>query len=223
LLGSAGLPLSSLQRPRAVDDEEREMFLTKLLVGKEVLMDRDESPQKAAECKKLFIPPVDPATNLRYNTVTGKTAGSQVWVVYENGRAYPDYLVRYYRGSRDRKRTPFENEREAVKKSAKTRMRNGESPEGAPDLEMGNVAASIWEYAGNDDWEPYADHHQVLLETAYEFYTNNNASSSRLLRITVGAWEYEIDFATMVQTNIQHPSHRQRSVQRQLKNDARFV
>ncbi len=185
-------------------------------------MDRNESLQKAAECKKLFIPPVDPTTNMKYNTVTGYTAGSQVWVVYENGRAYPDYLVRYYRGSRDRMRTPFENEREA-KKSVKTKMKKGESPEGAPDLEMGNVAASIWEYAGNDDWEPYADHHQVLLETAHKFYTNYNASSSGLVRITVGAWEYEIDFAAMVQTNIQHPSHRQRSIRRQQKNEARFV
>ncbi len=185
-------------------------------------MNRDESPQKAAECKKLIIPPVDPTTNLKYNTVTGYTAGSQIWVVYENGRAYPDYLVRYYRDSRDRTRTPFENEREA-KKSVNPRIKKGECPEGAPVLEAGNVAASIWEYAGNDDWEPYADHHQVLLETAYKFYTNNNASSSSLVRITVGAWEYEIDFAAMVQTNIQHPSHRQRSVRRQLKNDSSSI
>ncbi|KAI2502805.1 hypothetical protein MHU86_11629 [Fragilaria crotonensis] len=217
-LGTAGLPSTSLQRPRAVDGE-REMFLTKLLVGKEVLMNREESPQKAAECKKLIIPPVDPVTNLKYNTVTGNTAGSQVWVVYENGRAYPDYLVRYYRGSRDRKRTPFENEHEAMKKSVKTRMKKGEPLECAPDLEMGNVAASIWEYEGDDDWKAYADHHQVLLETAFQFYTVNNASSSSIVRISAGAWEYEVDFAAMVQRNIQHHNNRQRAVRRRLKDD----
>lgn len=217
-LGAAGFLLSSSPRAGAVD-EEREMFLTKLLVGKEVLMNREESPQKAAECKKLIIPPVDPATNLKYNTVTGYTAGSQVWVVYENGRAYPDYLVRYYRGSRDRKRTPFENEHEAMKKSVKTRMKKGEPLECAPDLEMGNVAASIWEYEGDDDWKAYADHHQVLLETAFQFYTVNNASSSSIVRISAGAWEYEVDFAAMVQRNIQHPNNRQRAVRRRLKDD----
>jgi hypothetical protein len=217
LLGSAGLPPSSLQRPRAVDDE-REMFLTKLLVGKEVLMNRDESPQKEAECKKLIIPPVDPTTNLKYNTVTGYTAGSQVWVVYENGRAYPDYLVRYYRGSRDRKRTPFENECDAMKKSVKMRMKNGESPECAPDLEVGNVAASIWEYAGDDDWKPYADHQQVELETAFQSYTMK-PPSLKVVRIRAGAWEYEIDLAAMVQRNIQHPNNRQRSVRRRLTYD----
>ena len=31
----------------------------------------------------------------RYDTVTGETGGSKVYVVYENGRAYPEYLVTY--------------------------------------------------------------------------------------------------------------------------------
>ena len=217
LLSLAGLPPSSLQRPGAVG-EEREMFLTKLLVGKEVLMDRNESPQKAAECKKLIIPPVDPTTNLKYNTVTGYTAGSQVWVVYENGRAYPDYLVRYYNGSRDQNRTPYENEREAMKKTSKKRIKKRPTPKVAPDIETGNSVEFIWEFSDNNNWTPYADHHQVVLQTAFQFYTDNNASSSSLVRITAGDWEYEIDLAAMVQTNIQHPNKRQRPIRRRLKN-----
>jgi hypothetical protein len=31
----------------------------------------------------------------RYDTVTGDTGGSKVYIVYENGRAYPEYLVTY--------------------------------------------------------------------------------------------------------------------------------
>jgi|EP01047_Picozoa_sp_COSAG01_P015538 hypothetical protein len=50
-------------------------------------MDRDISDAKAAECKALVVPPVNPATGEKYHTVTGNTAGSQVWIVYENGRA----------------------------------------------------------------------------------------------------------------------------------------
>jgi hypothetical protein len=42
----------------------------------------------------------------------------QVWIVYENGRAYPDYLVRYYKGKRD-KRTPYESLQEAEAKLGK--------------------------------------------------------------------------------------------------------
>jgi hypothetical protein len=32
----------------------------------------------------------------------------------ENGRAYPDYLVRYYRGERDPSRTPYVTKHEAM-------------------------------------------------------------------------------------------------------------
>ncbi|KAI2497146.1 hypothetical protein MHU86_17349 [Fragilaria crotonensis] len=198
-LGTSGLLPSSVQRPGAVKDEH-EMFLTKLLVGKEVLLDRDESPLIAAECKKLIIPPTDPVTNLKYNTVTGHTAGSQVWVVYENGRAYPDYLVRYYRGSRDRNRTPFENEDEAR--------------EGAPDVEMGNGITFIWEYEGDDDWTPFSDSHQVELETAFQSFAVSRTSSSSLVRIHAGQWEYVVDVVAMLQRNIRHPNNRQRSVRR---------
>ena len=49
----------------------------------------------------------------KFNTVTGNTAGSQVWIVYENGRAYPDYLVRFYRTKRDPARTPFASRADA--------------------------------------------------------------------------------------------------------------
>jgi hypothetical protein len=75
---------------------DREMFLTKLLVGNEIEMNRD-SLLHQIECHALTVPPINPITGLRYDTVTGKTRGSQVWIVYENGRAYPEYLIRYSR------------------------------------------------------------------------------------------------------------------------------
>lgn len=75
------LSSGSSSRPGGKGDE-REMFLTKLLVGNEVFLDRDVSSQKAQEYKQLTVPPTDPKTGLKYNTVTGNTGGSQVWVVY---------------------------------------------------------------------------------------------------------------------------------------------
>jgi hypothetical protein len=65
------------ERPGGAQDE-REMFLAKLLVGDVVMMNRDESDAKAAECKKLIVPPPNPVTGKKYNTVTGNTGGSQV-------------------------------------------------------------------------------------------------------------------------------------------------
>ena len=49
----------------------------------------------------------------KFNAVTGNTAGSQAWIVYENGRAYPDYLVRFYRSTRDPARTPYASRADA--------------------------------------------------------------------------------------------------------------
>ena len=213
------------ERPTGVEGE-REMFLAKLLVGNEVLMNRDENSQKARECKALTVPPVDPKTNARYNSVTGHTAGSQVWVVYENGRAYPDYLVRYYRGSRDPKRTPFKSKREAAKSAAKKKGAMQEAALEDVDLESGNLggnssndATILWEYLDNDDWKPYGRPHQVALEAAYQSFTVTGFTKSSKVRIKSDEWEYEIDVNAMVQTNTEHITRRQRDVRRRVLDD----
>jgi hypothetical protein len=219
--GSSGSVAASTERPGAVGGEQ-EMFLTKLLVGSEVLMNRDESQAMADKCRALTVPPVDPRTNLKYNTVTGHTSGSQVWVVYENGRAYPDYLVRYYRGTRDSKRTPFKNKQEAMKRAAKTKTRTSGIARECPndtDLESG----VIWEYLDNDGWKPYTDPHQAVIESAFRSFAVTKRSKSSKVRISTSEWEYEVDVASKVQKNIKHPSNRQRDVRRRLSDDTTSV
>jgi hypothetical protein len=66
---------------------QRSFFLVKLLAGEEVHLPSDGS---------LRVCPDKPGGG-RYDTVTGTTAGSKVYIVYENGRAYPEYLVTYRR------------------------------------------------------------------------------------------------------------------------------
>ena len=62
-------------------------MLTKLLVGAEVFLPPNGT---------LKMPPDKPdAGGLRYDTVIGSTGGSKVYIVYENARAYPEYLVTY--------------------------------------------------------------------------------------------------------------------------------
>mmetsp|Transcript_28279 Transcript_28279/g.41030 ORF Transcript_28279/g.41030 Transcript_28279/m.41030 type:complete len:836 (+) Transcript_28279:124-2631(+) len=112
------------------EEDEREMFLAKLLVGNMIFIDRDESPEKASECRKLTVPPTDASTGLKYNTVRGETSGSQVWIVYENGRAYPDYVVRYYKGRRDINRTLYKTRNEATR--SKKRKQKSSSPKSSP-------------------------------------------------------------------------------------------
>jgi WWE domain/Poly(ADP-ribose) polymerase catalytic domain len=219
-------PLSSV----AVDGrsigkhDEREMFLTKLLVGNATELNRDESAQKAAEYRALTVPPTNSRTNLKYNTVTGHTGGSQVWIVYENGRAYPDYLVRYYRSKRDPTRTPWESKAEAVQASklppralaatAPVATTEATTDSDMDDLETGQTGDHVWEYMDSAIWKPYSSHHQVSLESAFQYFLKH--PDQKCADIRSNDWGYSIDFCTMLQTNVEHHTHTQRKVQRRL-------
>ena len=63
------------------------LLFVKLLVGKAVEME----PKRSL----AYPPDRTDGSELRYNSVTGKTVNSQVYIVYENKRAYPEYLVQY--------------------------------------------------------------------------------------------------------------------------------
>jgi len=204
----------SRDRPVGRSDE-REMFLTKLLGGKEVLMNRDESEQKRLECKKLTVPPMIPGTGSKYNTVTGHTGGSQVFVVYENGRAYPEYLIRYYRGARDPKRTPFDSKNEAMG-GGEASTASASDASDASDLETGNYNGGIWEWMDNNKgWKLYSPSEQVAIEAAYKAYNANPNNASQTVQIKAGDdWTYEVDVVKMVQTNMEHPGRRQRDIRR---------
>ena len=102
------------------------MMLCNLLLGDCVAMDRDKHGLKQT-CHRLVAPPYlncdkktfEGGNGPKYNSVAGWTQTfrngtknpdcprSKIWIVYENGRAYPEYLVRYYRGQRDPSRTPL--------------------------------------------------------------------------------------------------------------------
>ena len=209
-------------------EDEREMFLAKLLVGKTVEMNRDESPQKATECSSLTVPPIDPLTGMKYNTVTGWTGGSHIWVVYENGRGYPDYLVRYYRGTRDPARTPYESrphEDRATSAASPTPKRTSRGSfvfrkssqsstfeKSESTLRPETVKKFVWEYE-DKGWLPIASGSQAMIDSAYMSYKSGVLPASTLMFKTE-TWTYEIDFDTMRQTNISHSSHRQRNVRR---------
>lgn len=177
-------------------DGEYEMFYVRLLVGKQYEMARNEKNEK------LTCPPIDPSSGtkrLKFNTVKGYTGGSDVWVVYENGRAYPLYIVRYYCGDRDPARTPFEK-----KEDASTSM--------GDDVSTGRHQwnRGVWKFEDDDGWKPYGQENQFILMQAYESYKFQGGSQT--VSIGAGKWNYEVDFESMVQTNVDHKRHRKRRV-----------
>lgn len=56
------------------------MFMAQVLIGKEIVMNPDRT---------LKEPPLQPGTNLKYDSVKGNTGGSDVIMVYSNKKAYP--------------------------------------------------------------------------------------------------------------------------------------
>uniref|UniRef100_A0A7S2I1X7 Poly [ADP-ribose] polymerase n=1 Tax=Helicotheca tamesis TaxID=374047 RepID=A0A7S2I1X7_9STRA len=200
------------ERPGSAQGE-REMFLAKLLVGNEIYMNRDESQAKAEECKRLTVPPADQHSGLKYNTVTGNTGGSQVWIVYENGRAYPDYLIRYYRGRRDSSRTPFKKREEAMRKSKKSIFEQA-LPEFKSIIAVPAPSNKVtWEYFDNG-WKPYAKAAQTELEATYQAFIGTNNTGNHIVRVQGSEWTYEVDIRTMNQTNIEHSNRTKRDVRR---------
>ena len=70
---------------------QKEIFLAKVLTGDSCLSDPDSS---------LRMPPLKPSTEgeqlrVRYDTVAGFTGGFQVYMTYDNQKAYPAYLITY--------------------------------------------------------------------------------------------------------------------------------
>jgi len=75
------------------DPNIRQMFLAEVIVGDSKFMKPDRS---------LVVPPEKPKKEAssglaaeRYDSVSGITGGSRVWIVYDNNKAYPTYLITY--------------------------------------------------------------------------------------------------------------------------------
>jgi hypothetical protein len=142
--------------------------------------------------------------------------------ITENGRAYPDYLVRYYRGARDPDRTPY-----ADKNQAMMSIQRPACPTEDDDLDVDTTETGLagndtsasagnvsWEYADDSGWTSYGDSHQAVLEASYQNFLRNKPTTTPPCRIQTNAWAYEVDFEGMVQTNLGHPGHRLRPVRR---------
>lgn len=204
--------------------QDRELFLVNLLVGESVFLDRNEGPWMEEACKNLVNPPDNPQRyGLKFDTVEGEIddeAKTRVFVVYENGRAYPEYLVRYYKGERDPARTPHQSLEEAlVEKALKVRAaeeakENEKGSTAQPEDDMHSVSSIvsvevIWQFVNdNGEWENYLNGHQIQIEQSYKH------DSAGIVTIQHFPWTYAIDFNVNVQTNLDHEDLKSRKVRR---------
>lgn len=229
-VNAAKFPRGSLRQ----EGEDREIFLVKLLVGQATVMNHLDNEEK---CRRLVAAPENPNTDgLRYDTVSGTAIDqTKIHTVYENGRAYPSYLIRYYKGLRDPSRTPFETQADGLadanmdttqstlssgidtsmddSSGSSNGIRNARSTSAHPtnDIEQGtlNGSGSLWMYE-NDEGEqiPFSREHQSEIENVYQ--VDQRASFT----MESNLWTYNVDLSTMTQTNRDHPAHRQRSISR---------
>lgn len=139
-------------------------------------------------------------------------------MVYENGRAYPEYLVRYYKGPRDPERTPYETLEDAVN-GEKMRESSqeldgkhlGSAATTQPEDDMNSVSSvqGIWQFEDDkNDWGNYQEAHQVQIEEAYQRDPNGFTTIEHF------PWTYVIDFGINTQTNLDHPDKTTRKVRR---------
>uniref|UniRef100_A0A6V2BF44 WWE domain-containing protein n=1 Tax=Ditylum brightwellii TaxID=49249 RepID=A0A6V2BF44_9STRA len=194
------------ERPDFMEGE-KEMFLAKLLVGNEIRISRSHG-FTSGDLQRMTE--VDVKSGTRYITVTGEDNRqdnkSNVWIVYENGRAYPDYLVRYYNGQRDPERTPYRTREEASrKKHSKRILTKGDKdlPEFLTTLAMSDPHTVQWEFF-DVGWVPYLQTAHEQLEAAYlNSLSDGNEGNYDVVRVKGIDFSYDVNIKTMTQTNVE--------------------
>jgi WWE domain len=73
----------------------------------------------------------------------------------------------------------------------------------------------VWEYIDAGCWKRYSTGHQAILEAAYLEYVKHPANKNgKCSNIRSDKWGYQVNFSTMVQTNVEHQNCTQHPVQR---------
>ena len=210
------------------------MMLCNLLLGDCVAMDRDKHGLRET-CHRLVAPPYrncdkktfEGGNGPKYNSVAGWTQTfrngtknpdcprSKIWIVYENGRAYPEYLVRYYRGQRDPSRTPLAKPSAGrAKKGARKRGGAVAADDGGDDAAAAAAGvATLWTVHQEEQQKevPLPQHLNKQVEAAFQ----KGLPTRFMFRHAFGdaaAFDYEINLSTPSNSTGEHSF-----VQRNLK------
>ncbi|CDW84031.1 UNKNOWN [Stylonychia lemnae] len=71
-----------------IQNRTYQMFFARVTVGQNIKLESDTT---------LKMPPMNGNQSKRYDSVQGYTKGSNVFMIYANKKAYPEYLITYYR------------------------------------------------------------------------------------------------------------------------------
>jgi hypothetical protein len=130
-------------------------------------------------------------------------------------------LVRYYKGERDPKRTPFATQKEAMQFQERSKSQKRPSgwwsgrlsSSGLVEVGGGKEQVVVWEYQDTDvSWKPIGVAAQDAIEAAYQSYVLTKQPTYSEYKSV--EWTYRLDFQTMTQTNTEHFSRNQRDVRR---------
>jgi poly [ADP-ribose] polymerase 10/14/15 len=75
-------------------NNQRQMFLVRLLLGEVIDMPSTPALRVPPEMSSGSSQHLGLKVN-RYDTVSGETGGSRVYIVYDNNRAYPEYILTF--------------------------------------------------------------------------------------------------------------------------------
>ena len=73
------------------DDGTKSIFYVRVAVAAETILPPGSyrlPPEKPKTSNSVF-------SVQRYDSIKGNTAGSDIFIIYENSRAYPDYLITF--------------------------------------------------------------------------------------------------------------------------------
>jgi hypothetical protein len=122
-------------------------------------------------------------------------------VADENGRAYPEFLIRYYKGKRNKKRTPFASRAEAAAAPGFKLQRQSSYDSRMQLLPAAAATAAppplmyAWEWYDGSTWVAYDDAAVQALNAAFQA-----GQPTATLGHTLGH-QYEVDFQANSQTN----------------------
>jgi len=116
----------------------------------------------------------------------------------------------------DKKKSPKEKKTKKAPSEKKTKKKS-DSSQNSDTVKEKSKYDYIWQYRENNGtWGDYDLKPSDVLEEVYQAYLENREGTD-VRTVKSGQWEYEVDFKSMQQTNMQHPSRTVRPIRRLLR------
>lgn len=117
--------------------------------------------------------------------------------------------------SKEKKKPKIQDKKKSP--SEKKTKKKSDSSQNSDTVKEKSKYDYIWQYRENNGtWGDYDLKPSDVLEEVYQAYLENREGTD-VRTVKSGQWEYEVDFKSMQQTNMQHPSRTVRPIRRLLR------